>query len=429
MEEGERQYAGMRNVWILTACMTSMAICYTMLIPFLPVYLLDLGATSENVALWSGLVFSITFFVAGIMAPIWGKLADKNGKRMMAIRAAFFIAIAYFLTGLVTSPAQLLLARAWQGFANGFLPAAMTMVSLSVPKERVGSAIGIFQTGLILGNVIGPFLGGLVANVVGMRPSFYFAGCVLLVITLVTWLFVKEPDIVEPTTTATAVETFNDMEGESRSTKQATPVAPSESSIFDDIKVAMKNRVLVEILVLFFIFQSAILMLQPILSLYVGKLLGSMDSAAIISGTILSIGGIAGMVTTNIWTHYGQKRGYFRVITYASFGAGFFLLAQALPISIWYFGILQILVGACIVGVNPSLSAAAAVYTEPEFRGRVFGLVTTAQQFGSMVGPLFASVVTLLLGISYVFMITGIIMIVVSYRIYKRHITDNNVVQ
>lgn len=405
---GEQQYAGMRNVWILTACMTSMAVCYTMLIPFLPVYLLDLGATSENVALWSGLVFSITFFVAGIMAPLWGKLADKNGKRMMAIRAAFFIGIAYFLTGLVTTPFQLMLTRAWQGFANGFMPAAMTMVSLSVPKERVGYAIGIFQTGLILGNVVGPFLGGIVANVVGMRPSFYFAGVVLMVITLVTWLFVKEPAIVEPT---------NLDEDENKIADKT-----KTSSISDDIKFAMKNKVLVEILALFFLFQSAILMLQPIISLYVGELLGSMESVAVISGTILSVGGIAGMITTNIWTHYGQKQGYFKAIAFASCGAGIFLFAQAAPFSIWYFGVLQILVGACIVGVNPALSAAAALHTEPEFRGRVFGLVTTAQQFGAMVGPLFASVVTMVLGIRYVFVITGILMAVVGYRVYKRHI-------
>ena len=80
---------GMRNVWIITASMTVLAICYTMIIPFLPIYLLELGVPKADVALWSGLVFGITFLIAGIMAPIWGKIADNKGKKRMALRAGF----------------------------------------------------------------------------------------------------------------------------------------------------------------------------------------------------------------------------------------------------------------------------------------------------------------------------------------------------
>ena len=151
----------MRNVWIITLAMMTLAICYTMLVPFLPVYLLELGVDKDLVALWSGAIFSITFFIAGLMAPIWGKIADKHGKKMMAVRAGFAIGISYIFLGLAQGPWQLLAARAFQGFANGFMPAAMTMVSLSVVDSQVGAALGIFQTGLILGNVVGPFMGGI----------------------------------------------------------------------------------------------------------------------------------------------------------------------------------------------------------------------------------------------------------------------------
>ena len=89
------------------------------------------------------------------------------------------IGITYILTGMVTGPWQLFLARAFMGFANGFMPRMMTMVSLSVGKDRVGKALGIFQTGLILGNVIGPSLGGFVESLIGMRPVFYVAGVFL----------------------------------------------------------------------------------------------------------------------------------------------------------------------------------------------------------------------------------------------------------
>ena len=388
---------GMRNVWIITISMTILAVCYTMIIPFLPIYLLELGVSKDDVALWSGLVFGITFLIAGIMAPIWGKIADNKGKKRMALRAGFAIAVSYFLIGLVTDQYQLLLGRAFVGFANGFYPAAMTMVSLSVDEKRVGRALGIFQMGLILGNVIGPFLGGAVESVVGMRPVFYVSGIAVFIATLAVLFFVKEPRIaskkVEDTT----------------ATKQKT-------SLREDFKAVSEKPVLVRLLWIFFFMQCAIMMLQPILALYVGDMQGTMEGAAIISGTILSIGGLAGALTTNLWVRIGERRGYFRTISYCMIGSGIVLLLQSLPVGIWWFGVLQVLIGSCIVGINPSLSAAVTLNTEPGFRGRMFGMTTTAQQFGSMVGPVFASLVSTYIGISYVFSITGALLLYLGFQ-------------
>lgn len=388
---------GMRNVWIITISMTILAVCYTMIIPFLPIYLLELGVSKDDVALWSGLVFGITFLIAGIMAPIWGKIADNKGKKRMALRAGFAIAVSYFLIGLVTDQYQLLLGRVFVGFANGFYPAAMTMVSLSVDEKRVGRALGIFQMGLILGNVIGPFLGGAVESVVGMRPVFYVSGIAVFIATLAVLFFVKEPRIaskkVEDTT----------------ATKQKT-------SLREDFKAVSEKPVLVRLLWIFFFMQCAIMMLQPILALYVGDMQGTMEGAAIISGSILSIGGLAGALTTNLWVRIGERRGYFQTISYCMISSGIVLLLQSLPVGIWWFGILQVLIGSCIVGINPSLSAAVTLNTEPGFRGRMFGMTTTAQQFGSMVGPVFASLVSTYIGISYVFSITGALLLYLGFQ-------------
>lgn len=388
---------GMRNVWIITISMTILAVCYTMIIPFLPIYLLELGVSKDDVALWSGLVFGITFLIAGIMAPIWGKIADNKGKKRMALRAGFAIAVSYFLIGLVTDQYQLLLGRAFVGFANGFYPAAMTMVSLSVDEKRVGRALGIFQMGLILGNVIGPFLGGAIESVVGMRPVFYVSGIAVFIATLAVLFFVKEPRIaskkVEDTT----------------ATKQKT-------SLREDFKAVSEKTVLVRLLWIFFFMQCAIMMLQPILALYVGDMQGTMEGAAIISGSILSIGGLAGALTTNLWVRIGERRGYFQTISYCMISSGIVLLLQSLPVGIWWFGVLQVLIGSCIVGINPSLSAAVTLNTEPGFRGRMFGMTTTAQQFGSMVGPVFASLVSTYIGISYVFSITGALLLYLGFQ-------------
>ena len=390
------QQTGMVAVWILTIGMSLLAICYTMIIPFLPVYLLELGVEQEQLALWSGLSFSISFFIAAIMAPVWGRLADQHGKKLMAIRAGILIGLSYLWSTFVQDEYQFLLVRAFQGFANGFMPAAMTMVSLSVPKERVGTAMGIFQMGLVLGNTVGPLTGGLTELAVGMRPVFIVAGVTLFIVTAAIAIFVKEPQ----------------MESE----------APVKTTSFsEDLQAATQNKVLLHILGLYFLVQAVMLMLQPIVAIYVGELKGSMEGAAMLAGSILSGGGVMGMIMTNVWAAYGQRRGYFRVISYGLMGTGTVLLLQSLPFGLWWFGALQLLIGVFIVGIFPSLGSAMTVNTDPSVRGRVFGLATTSQQLGNMIGPLFASIVATYWGTSYVFLVAGIGMMIIGYLVLKIH--------
>ena len=390
------QQTGMVAVWILTIGMSLLAICYTMIIPFLPVYLLELGVEQEQLAIWSGLSFSISFFIAAIMAPVWGRLADQHGKKLMAIRAGILIGLSYLWSAFVQDEYQFLLVRAFQGFANGFMPAAMTMVSLSVPKERVGTAMGIFQMGLVLGNTVGPLTGGLTELAVGMRPVFMVAGITLFIVTAAIAIFVKEPK----------------MESE-------TPV--KTTSFSEDLQAAKQNKVLLHILGLYFLVQAVMLMLQPIVAIYVGELKGSMEGAAMLAGSILSGGGVMGMIMTNVWAAYGQRRGYFRVISYGLLGTGTVLLLQSLPFGLWWFGALQLLIGVFIVGIFPSLGSAMTVNTDPSVRGRVFGLATTSQQLGNMIGPLFASIVATYWGTSYVFLVAGIGMMIIGYLVLKIH--------
>ena len=390
------QQTGMVAVWILTIGMSLLAICYTMIIPFLPVYLLELGVEQEQLAIWSGLSFSISFFIAAIMAPVWGRLADQHGKKLMAIRAGILIGLSYLWSAFVQDEYQFLLVRAFQGFANGFMPAAMTMVSLSVPKERVGTAMGIFQMGLVLGNTVGPLTGGLTELAVGMRPVFMVAGITLFIVTAAIAIFVKEPQ----------------MESEA---------SVKTTSFSEDLQAAKQNKVLLHILGLYFLVQAVMLMLQPIVAIYVGELKGSMEGAAMLAGSILSGGGVMGMIMTNVWAAYGQRRGYFRVISYGLMGTGTVLLLQSLPFGLWWFGALQLLIGVFIVGIFPSLGSAMTVNTDPSVRGRVFGLATTSQQLGNMIGPLFASIVATYWGTSYVFLVAGIGMMIIGYLVLKVH--------
>ena len=127
------------SLGILTTCTILMSMSYTMLIPFLPMYLIqDLGVAKADVDMWSGLIFSITFLISGIMAPIWGALADKKSRKLMALRAGFCLAITYFLGGIVTNPWELFGVRFIQGLSAGLWPALLAIISASSPKLNLG---------------------------------------------------------------------------------------------------------------------------------------------------------------------------------------------------------------------------------------------------------------------------------------------------
>ncbi len=378
--------------YILSVASFCLSTGYTMLIPFLPVYLLELGADQNTVAVWSGFVFSITFFIAGVMAPVWGKLADKQGKKKMVIRAGLALTIAYSMCGLVQNEWQLFIARAFMGFANGFMPAAMTLLSTSVKQENMGPAISKFQMGLILGNVIGPVLGGITSQLVGMRPAFFVMGAVLLIITFVVYRFIPEPPVV------------NAEEAE----------ATKSTSFLQDVREVRENAPFMMLVTTNFLVQAALLMIQPIFALYVGEFLGTMDGAAFIAGSMLSASGITAFFLAPWWGKFGQKYGYFKAVTYCLFGSGLMFYFQGWAPNLWIFALSQVMLSVFAVGTMPSINAAVTEHTSVATRGRAFGVMTMAQQFGNMVGPLFASFLAVSVGYPIIFFSTGTILLGIS---------------
>ena len=400
-----------RNVFVLGFSVGCTSIGYTMLVPFLPMYLLELGVDHEHVTMWSGIVFSVTFLVAAIMAPLWGKMADKQGKRLMALRAGVGLGIVYFLGGVVTSPEQLFVVRILQGFANGFLPAALAIASSSAPKEKLGYSLGVVQTGQIIGTVLGPLIGGVIAHIIGMRASFMFAGVVLILVVLLVAAMVKEPEAT------TVVE------------KENVSIKPKDESILADIKYAWHNRLLVEMLFLSFIISFSNMVLQPVISLYIAQIQGSFDNVVLTSGIVFSLGGIAGALSTTSWGSFGQRRGYFLVLVLSFCGAGFFNFMQYFPSTVMGFAILQFCFGLFFVGANPAVSAMLVKATNPDFRGRVFGLMTTANQSGAMVGPLVGSFISTLFGIKTVFLFTGPMLLIIGFIVYLRYLRKKQVTE
>lgn len=163
------------------------------ILPFLPLYVEQLGVSShEALSMWSGLTFSVTFLVSAIVSPMWGSLADRKGRKLMLLRASFGMAVAILLQAFATNVWQLFLLRAVMGLTSGYIPNAMALVASQVPRERSGWAISTLSTGQISGVIVGPLLGGFMADHLGLRPVFFATAGLLMVSFLVTLLLIKE---------------------------------------------------------------------------------------------------------------------------------------------------------------------------------------------------------------------------------------------
>lgn len=346
---------------VLTCSTVLMSASYTMLIPFLPMYLIqELGVQTSEVNWWSSIIFAVSFLISGIFAPIWGAMSDKGSRKLMALRAASCLAITYFLGSIVQTPWQLFGVRVLQGLAAGLWPAQLAILTSVIPHKKIGFSMGLMQAGLTAGGVLGPLVGGFLAEVFGMRSTFQIAAVALTTITIALAVLIKEPP-------------------------RAKPV---QKSADDPVRVTpLRNPVILRMLFAAAVVQMGVLMVQPVLPLYIAELQGSMDRIVFISGLVFSIVGISGVIASPPWGMLGQGWGYRPVLYLSLFLSGIFGIVQAIPHDLTWFTIWRFVGGLTFAGIFPAINAVLTQSSDPQDRGKVFAYSYSVQQFGSVIGP------------------------------------------
>jgi MFS transporter, DHA1 family, multidrug resistance protein len=171
-----------RNLWVLWIGVFFTAASFSMVIPFLPIFLLQIGV-HQHTEMWSGILFSAAFFAGAISAPFWGRVADKYGRKPMIIRAGFALFVIYSLMAFVTNPYQILVLRILQGLLSGFIPGAIALIGTNTPSSKVGYALSLISSASASGQIVGPLIGGGIAQLVGNRWAFGCAGLIVLKIS------------------------------------------------------------------------------------------------------------------------------------------------------------------------------------------------------------------------------------------------------
>ena len=129
----------LRIAWI--GCFLTGA-CVSLVLPFMPIFVEELGVEPSQVTFYSGIAISISAVSAAFISPIWGILADKYGRKPMMIRAGIAMTITMGGLAFVPNIFWLLVLRFLNGVFTGYVPNATALIASQVPKDKSGYALG-----------------------------------------------------------------------------------------------------------------------------------------------------------------------------------------------------------------------------------------------------------------------------------------------
>ncbi|GAA3405734.1 MFS transporter [Paenibacillus hodogayensis] len=387
-------YSWKRNLFILWLGCFLVSMAYSVSIPFMPIFLTEHLGVDNHLETWTGGVFAITFLASSLIAPFWGSLADKYGRKPMMLRAGICLAATYFLYFLVENPYQLLAVRVMEGLLAGYIPASIAIVATNTPEKQVGYALGVISTASAAAAVIGPLAGGVISHMLGMRETFFAAGVMVLIAFLIALFGVKEPSFVK-------------REGK-------------RSSVVSDVREAARNRPLMAALAIVFITTTSIMIAEPLLTIYVLQLGSSASSASLHSGIIFSAVGVATLIAAPRWGKLGMRIGYERVLFIGLLGGALGNVLQIVFHNLLGFGSLRFGYGLFFAAVFPALNAIIAQNTDHGFRSRAFSLNQSANALGLMAGPLLGGLLASQVPIPAVFVMTGVFLFGIALLVRLR---------
>lgn len=377
-----------RNVFAIATASFVGFTGFTLVMPFLPLYLQHLGVSDVGeVAMWSGLSLGVTPAMTALLAPAWGRVSDRFGRKIMVERSLVSFILLMAGMAYATRAWHIFALRAVQGLFAGYGGIALTMAAESAPRERTAYAIGTVQTAQRLGPALGPIIGGVVAQLVGLRRAFLVTAVFYVVALLIVFFMYDE-----------------------RLGRHDEPARGRQAVRFRSV-LAFENFVLLMAVV--FGLQIVDRSYGPILPLYVAELGTSVDRVPLVSGIIFSIAAAAGAVGNQMCARLLRVHTPRAIISGASalgaVGALMFLLA---PRTVWLFAATPVLGVALGMATTTTYTAASGVMPAAA-RGAGFGLLTTASLTGLALSPILSG----LLGatsIRAVFLLDVFVMIAIA---------------
>ena len=372
-----------RTVYISLVCVFCTAFGVSQLAPILPLYFHDLGVqTPEAMSLWSGLATGATYIIVCLAAPFWGRVADKKGRKITLIRSSFGMALCNVLIAFQTTPEGVVLIRLVQGLVSGFYSASITLIASESPIERTGWALGLLASANLAGSLIGPLLGGYIADTVGIRNDFIIVGALMGLAGVLATIFIHENYVPQPNPEKLSIRKLKEQ-------------IPEFNSI-------------VALCVASFIYAICIMSLQPVISVYIKGIVPSdTENLAFIAGAVFSAMGIAQLMSSSPLGKLVDKIGPRKVLVVSLIYVGILNIPQAYVSDVYQLAIIRFLQGFGLGGMLPALNTYISSKTPREFTGQVFSYNQSCLFFGYFLGSVGGASLMAWLGFTTLFWVSG----------------------
>ncbi|NQW29834.1 MAG: MFS transporter [Ignavibacteria bacterium] len=382
-----------RNLYVLWFAQFVAMIGMSACIPFLPLFVIELGVAKSDAPLWSGLITAAPFVFSSLLTPLWGALGDRYGQKLMVVRAILGLGIAMTLMGLSTNVWMLLSLRIFQGAASGFVASNNAFISAQTPAVRVGFALATLQTSISAGNILGPLVGGTISDALGFRSVFWFVGAMCLISMFIVMRYVHEDKGLS---------------------------SPRSSRVGKNITMAFNNKHIRTLLITLFIAQSAIVLTTPIFPYYLEQLGAPKELLSTLTGMIVSIVGVCVIISAPWWGRRSDRVGYTNTVKIAAAVVSIGMLLQVFVPSFYYLFPLRIIIGLSVGAILP-LSYAELARRAPDGRkGGIMGLASSATLLGNLTGPLICAAIATNLPLEYTFVASALLMaLVIAFTKYS----------
>lgn len=358
---------------------------FSLVMPFMALYVEQLGAPQNKVEWYAGLAVSLSALTSALIAPVWGRLADRYGRKPMMVRASLVMTFTMGGLAFVPNVFWLLVLRILNGLFSGYVPNSTALIASQAPKNRSGYALGTLATGVIGGSLVGPLLGGVLAEILGIRQVFLLVGFILLICNLMTIFLVKED--FQPVTKAEVLSTRD---------------------LFSSIK---DKQILIGLFVTSMIIQVSAQSIAPILTLYI-RHLGQTENLMFVSGLIVSALGFSSMLSSSTLGKIGDRIGNHRLLLIALFYSFSMYVLCALAQNSLQLGIVRFLYGFGTGALMPSINSLLTKITPREGISRIFSYNQMFMNMGQVIGPFIGSAIATDLGYRSVFYVTSLIVFI-----------------
>ena len=382
-----------RNLAVCVFGSFTTLVSLTLLLPFLPIYVEQLGMRqTSSIVTWSGIAFGATFLGTGLTAPLWGHLGDRVGRKPMLVRAAVGMAIVMSMMGLAHNIDQLVLLRLVAGLIGGYASSSMVLIATQAPREHAGWALGVLSTGSLTGNLIGPLVGGVLPQWIGIRQTFFAAGGAIGIAALATIFLVREDR--------------SGIAGRASRSLQHSPAIIWDKAL----RITLLSMFATAMLVLL-----SNMSIEPIITVYLELLHVGREQVVFDAGLVMAASALGSILMAARLGRIADRIGGWRMISWCLAAAGLTLIPQAFVTRWWQLAVLRCLLGMTLAGLLPSVAKVIKHEVPERSLGKAIGYSQSSQYAGQVLGPLGGAALGAHLGMRSVFIVTGVLLLVGAF--------------